>query len=333
MSELIIPPWISPETEDDEPLDEGSAVFAGAFSPGLIQRNSYGGLRTKLSRLHTVRQEEMDVLQSTLVDTDGRYNAVWSKLHRVKRGALAASELLTNGTFGSGTTGFSVSDGASLAISVMDRTMRIKRLTVVSNVTFDSPSLTVVNLAHYVARVFVRAGRGPLNYVIRAGTSVGAADLGTSATLTSAGLQTLRFIANGTVAAIGIQDLFSGKSVDDFCDIVYMSVTRCISVNGASQTGTSLIVDGISASLDSAILPGDWLTVGGELKRCVSPLHSNAAGGGLLLFKPRLFRSPLDDAPIVIVDPMGRFLVSNYKDRARFGTDAVVSYDLQLLYE
>ena len=55
MSEVLLPPWIIPEEETHELLDEGSSVFPAAFAPGIAQRQSFGELRLKMSRRHTVR--------------------------------------------------------------------------------------------------------------------------------------------------------------------------------------------------------------------------------------------------------------------------------------
>lgn len=335
MGALIIPPWIQPESEDEEPLDEASVSFQPQFAPGATQRNSYGGLRPRFVRTHTVRQEEMAVLLSTIFDTDGRYNAVHSKLHQLRRGAFTSTELVTNGTFANGTTGWSVSDAAQLEIAVSDRTLRVKRVAAGSDAFVRLAALSGFGgtFPYYVARVFVRAGRGPLRFTLRMGTTQDGNEIAESSTVTTQGLVELAGSVPGATVHLSIKDLFTTKSANDFCDVVYVSLAKCMLVNGGSQTGSALEVDQTVTSTNGILLPNDWVSIGGELKCVTAPLNTNASGQGYLRFKPQLFRSPADNSPIIITDPMGKFLISNYKKRSRFGTDAVTTYDMEHIYE
>ena len=333
MSALMIPTWIIPENEDHEWLDEGSSVFTSAFAPGLAQRQSYGGLRLKLSRLHTVRQEELGLLLSLLKDTRGRYRAVYSKVHYSNRGSMPTAELMSNNTFASGTTGWSVNTGV-VTISVMNRVLRIHRDSIASDDTVRAPSATVVSGAAYVARAYVRKGRGVMAYRFRLGTTAGASDItADSADRTTQDLGQIAGVASGTAMHFSIFDESTGKAVSDFVDSWYASITRCALVNGGSQTGDALNVDGLPASTDGLLLPGDWISVGNEIKMVTAMLGSNSAGEGYLQFTPPLVRSPLDNDPVVITDPMGKFLASNFKILNKFSTTAEVSYDLEHIYE
>lgn len=333
MAALIIPPWIVPETEDMEPLDEASVQFQPQFAPGITQRNSYGGLRPKFSRTHTVRQEEMAVLLSALMDTDGQYNAVYTKVNRLRRGSFPSTELATNGTFANGTTGWSSSDASQVTISVSDRTLRLHRVAATLSPTIQMAAVTVTNAVYYVARVFVREGRGPVQYTLRIGTTAGASDIAVSSTVTTQGMTELAGLASGTTMHLSIQDLASGKSTGDFSDVAYVSLARCPLIAGSSQTGSALIVDQAPSSTDGLLLAQDWISVGGELKQVVSAVSSNSSGQAYIRFKPQLFRSPADNSPVIVTDAMGKFLVSKFEDRNRFGLNSVASYDLAHIYE
>jgi hypothetical protein len=63
-------------------------------------------------------------------------------------------------------------------------------------------------------------------------------------------------------------------------------------VAGASQTGTSLNVDGCSDGITNWIREGDWFSVNSELKLCTADANSSRAspGGGRITisFTPRL---------------------------------------------
>lgn len=522
MSEILIPPWIIPEQETHEWLDEGSSVFRAAFAPGLAQRQSYGGVRLKLSRRHTVRGEEKAQLLSILKATRGSYNAIRTKVHFALRGSYPSSELVTNNTFASGTTGWTADTRASL--SVAERILRVQRILVdtsechVSNTTAtvtqyrpyliramfmqgrgafttfahsfissnastygsysltdyvlkrsavvpsttslqfelvdaqpsgqlagdylltnytnmaacplvdNAPNLALqsstfqtswslgnttldVNLiqapdgtttadylketavtntfgifqsgiaissaaADYTFSVFVQAGGRNWCYLgvqeqtgstsINAYFNLAAGTVGTTATganwsnlrtfVTSFGNGWYRctIVGRKTNAATALLVAISiasadntpsyagnsslgiaiwGASVAQSSVPVRLTQTTTTASSGASQTGTGLHLKGIPASSSGLLLPGDWIEINGELKQVTAALNSDASGIGYLQFEPALVRSPSDNDPVAITDPMGKFLVSNIKIDNEFGTQAKVSYDLEHIYE
>jgi hypothetical protein len=329
---LIIPPWIIPEQESHEWLDEGSSVFPAAFAPGIAQRQSFGGPRIKLSRSHRVRLDEFGMLISLLKDTRGRYEAVHSKVHFQNRGSLAAGELLTNNTFASGTSGWSVS--GELSLTVNNRILRATRTAVTTDQTLRTSVATVVSGAAYVARAFVRRGLGVMAYRFRLGTAAGLSDIATdSVDRTAQDLGQLAGVASGTSMHFSVFDESTGKSANDFVELWYASLSRCPLVNGSSQTGSTLSIDGLPASTDGLLMPGDWIGIGNELKMMTAPLNSTSTGAGVLHFSPALVRSPIDNDPVIVSDPMGKFLISNVKISNEFGTQATVTYDLEHIYE
>lgn len=72
-------------------------------------------------------------------------------------------------------------------------------------------------------------------------------------------------------------------------------------VNGASQTGSSLILDGFSAS--ATVKAGDYFTVNGELKMITADGTADGTGNLTVSFKPSLRASPADDAAITSSNP------------------------------
>ena len=73
-------------------------------------------------------------------------------------------------------------------------------------------------------------------------------------------------------------------------------------VNGASQTGTSLICDGASNST-LILKAGDYFQIGSELKMITSDVTSDGSGNATLNFSPSLRSSPSDDASIITSNP------------------------------
>ena len=106
-------------------------------------------------------------------------------------------------------------------------------------------------------------------------------------------------------------DLVAGRVAGDFQFINWASVARCALVNGASQTGAALNIDGLPVSTNALAKAGDWVEIGGELKRLVADLDSNSSGQGYLIFEPQLRTSPADNSPVIFRSPMGRFLLSD----------------------
>lgn len=528
MSEVLLPPWIVPEVETHEWLDEGSSVFRAAFAPGIAQRQSYGGLRLKLSRRHTVRGEEKAQLLSVLKQTRGAYNVLRTKVHFALRGSHSTTELLTNNTFANGTTGWS-SNHSDTSISVSDRMLRLTRAanTDVPTILNSAPS-AAVQYAPYVARAFAYQGRGQIRWDLRIRdlSDSSAVYATTVSNQLSPGMLTCAGVVLDTDPTIGIIDRNTGKIAGDYMDVSYASVVRCATVDnglnsllqsdefdttwtqtrvtvddqtaattapdgtstadaiiddstagathfvlqnvavsasvadfsfacalkagtrtraalyieedtggtnitagfnlsagtasviatgvnwadvrlfisplgngwyyccvvasktnaattirtlvlgadnatggivyngdgssrfyawratlvqsgvptrlvqttttastGTSPTGTAMHVKGLPASTNGLLLPGDWIEIGGELKQCTATLNSDAAGLGYLQFEPALVRSPANDDPVIVTDPMGKFLVSNIKIENEFGTQARVSYDLEHIYE
>lgn len=90
-------------------------------------------------------------------------------------------------------------------------------------------------------------------------------------------------------------------------------------VDGASQTGNALTVDGLSTSVTNWIRRGDYFSVDvngeHELKIATADASSDGTGDITLNFEPRLRASPLDNAAIYVQDgvlsrPQGVFQFS-----------------------
>ncbi len=74
-------------------------------------------------------------------------------------------------------------------------------------------------------------------------------------------------------------------------------------VKGAGQTGSSLLIDGLAASTNNILLPGDYFSVSGQLVMVTAPLNSDGSGEGTVYFKAALRSSPADNAPLTVTNP------------------------------
>jgi len=87
--------------------------------------------------------------------------------------------------------------------------------------------------------------------------------------------------------------------------------TSAALTSGTLQTGVGLNVKGLPASTNGLLLTGDQVQIGDQLDIVSAPLNSDAAGLGYLqLWRPQ--RSPpADNAPVIINNPMGKFMLAN----------------------
>ena len=89
-------------------------------------------------------------------------------------------------------------------------------------------------------------------------------------------------------------------------------------VAGASQTGTTLAIDGLAAG--ATLLAGDYFAVNGELKMVVANATADGTGAMTVTFEPPLRASPADNAPLTLSRPTATFMLED--DAARFITRA-----------
>lgn len=318
--DLLLDPWLRIARCRVRYLDS-TGVSSAPFT-GKIRTASLGGDRLAASVDFSTAggQDPRSTLQQArlyglLFGLRGRQNRVWMHDHSAKRrGAFCrlVVELLANPTFEDGLSSW-ISGNADLHLSVQDRMLRAYRSGLSADYSIQAGATTVVNGAAYVLRVFTYARKGPLDYRLQLGTSAGAGGIAaTGSDITAAGMQVLVGVASGSTMHASILDGISGRSVGDYYDIPYVSLTRCALVNGGSQLGSVLNIDALPASLDGAFLPGDQFQVitsrGPSLHVCTAATNSSSGGAGTLHFEPPLRAAPTDNSPVIVHQPMTRYV-------------------------
>lgn len=86
-------------------------------------------------------------------------------------------------------------------------------------------------------------------------------------------------------------------------------------VNGASQTGLTLNIDGCTPSV-LFLKAGDYLSVNSELKCMTSDAIPNGSGQVTLNFEPYLRSSPADNAPITVQKPTCTMILADVSQGA-----------------
>jgi hypothetical protein len=81
-------------------------------------------------------------------------------------------------------------------------------------------------------------------------------------------------------------------------------------INGAGQTGTAVNIDGCAASITNWMREGDFFSINGELKICISDVDSDVVGDATINFAPRLRSAPSDGSSVDTSQGTGTFLLS-----------------------
>ena len=88
--------------------------------------------------------------------------------------------------------------------------------------------------------------------------------------------------------------------------------TTSASSSGSSQSGSGIYTKGWPVSTSGLLSVGDQVELitsqGSELKIVTASLNSDAAGQAYLQFEPGLRVAPADSAPVVVFNPMGKFM-------------------------
>lgn len=215
-------------------------------------------------------------------ESRGQLNVMRVTPHAPLRGSFAATELLTNPTFESGTTGWADPTPANSSIAVQDRVLRVTRKVGGSvNPQIDPSSLpTVVQYAPYCMRGFFGRYRGApqLTAYFHDGTA-----LVTGVPSAVAGMATATQVARSTtLSQLAWYDAStSGGVADDYFDIHFTSFARCALVdNGPNMLlqseafGTSWSVARGSVSSNAVASPDGATTADNFVEDGTAGVHT-----------------------------------------------------------
>jgi len=83
-------------------------------------------------------------------------------------------------------------------------------------------------------------------------------------------------------------------------------------VNGANQSGASLVCDGATASVTNYLREGDYVSFGNELHLITADSNSDGSGNVTLSIAPPIRKSPADDTAIDYTSPVsGVFMLAS----------------------
>ena len=83
-------------------------------------------------------------------------------------------------------------------------------------------------------------------------------------------------------------------------------------VNGGSQTGSAIVLDGATASVTNWLRAGDYLSFNGQLFMSTSDVNSDGSGNVTAYIAPPMRSSPADNLAVDISAPVtGTFMLAN----------------------
>lgn len=93
------------------------------------------------------------------------------------------------------------------------------------------------------------------------------------------------------------------------------AVSGTVLVNGGSQVGSTLVVDGLTANLVNAFKAGDYIQLGtgasARLHKVLANASANSLGSVTLDIWPDLRTSPADNDPVTYLGASGQFRLTN----------------------
>lgn len=229
------------------------------------------------------------------------------------RGNWNPLDLISNGRFRDGvTTGWTAT---SATLSVNARTLKIKNPGAAQGNAYQD-----VMMEAGKPHVLLADGYRGLstNGIIEVHRTAGGFEYGTGNTAVPT---RFALLGSPTVAAMRIV-LWSGTAVNgDDTRYGGVSLTRCLQVNGAGQSGTRLNVDGGPASINAALKAGEFvcLLVGTlyQLIQLTEDFDTDSTGAGTLVFEPVLRGSPADNAAVIVRNPFVRCFLPEHMAEER----------------
>lgn len=209
-------------------------------------------------------------------------------------GTLDVSNIVNNGNFILGSTGWGEVVGAGGRITLSSGRYRLERASANVDIT-----QTVVNDSGvvYSIHVAVHEGTTDIIQVVLGGTSTNFTGSGRHVKcFTSTGSNSLivRNITNSSFVSVG--------------DII---VARAALTDGTDQTGTKINIKGLGGVAEDVVKIRDWVTINGELKRVVDVLLSTSGGLGTLVIQPPMHNLAPNNSDVIFNRPFSKYILAD----------------------
>jgi len=100
-------------------------------------------------------------------------------------------------------------------------------------------------------------------------------------------------------------------------------------VNGADQTGSSLITSGWAANQSILLEIGDYIEINGELKRVTLRAASDGSGNSTIQFQPPIRKSPANGSAVITTEPRMTMRLTSPINTASFSAPLVYAISIE----
>lgn len=231
MTDQYFPVSVGVQDEQITLMDDSTVLFRPAFARGLVQANSLGGPRLKLKRTIFVGGlDDRSALFGFLARVRGKQNPFWTSIFYTARGSFPGAELLNNGQFLNGTTGWTAASAA--ALQAVTRGMRlVANIPYNGNVLEATQNISALTLGlPYAFRVGFGAASAAIDALNNGPAIAGSALSSSSASQNNVNITSLVADTTGLTAEIVAGSggpFLSG----DFIDALYASFQQCAQVD------------------------------------------------------------------------------------------------------
>jgi hypothetical protein len=284
-------------------LVANTAAFSSPLT-GSTRTIARGGDRWACTlQFNNLTSSSRAILQAFLSQLRGQANRCYVRDHSYrKRGVFPTSNLMPaltdTGSWSKLFCTMTTTDGVARAVSTAHSAAQFGGIYATFTAILGGG---YAMRAHYTRSNTGTASMGP------------AIDVGNTANnySTAQGLKTTFAVCSSAGTSEGyalIDSTGSTMTTNDFADISYASLSRCMRVASGSQTGLGLAVDGTTASTD--LLAGDLIEYNGELNMVADTLDGSTGAGTIRLVRP-MRSSPAIYTPVIIHDPVCKMILAN----------------------
>lgn len=328
MADLIIPPWMRVSGGRFDIVSNTAA--ASSIFTGAVRTLARTGDRVKtMIRIDNASSRESAPVRALArairAGMRGQANRIWfTDPSYTRRGSFPTSELLTNNTFASGTTGWT-GDGATLTVA--DRTLRATYVNATSACGFTRSGISVTQYAPHVLRAAFSSFRGAVSTGVAQLVTTGITATGS---VSGVGMATATIVPETTTVLAEPYFSRSGSVYGDYMECPYISLARCaLADNGPNLLQRSNEIDNaywtkLNCTVDTnnAVAPDNTTTADLLRETAVNAGHQVSSTA------VTVSSSAADYAFTVCVAPSSRTWCFIEMDESSGGTSAVAYFNL-----
>lgn len=100
-------------------------------------------------------------------------------------------------------------------------------------------------------------------------------------------------------------------------------------VNGAEQTGDSIITDGWTINQPILLEIGDYIEINSELKRVTARVASDGSGNAIIPFQPPIRKSPANNSAVITTEPKMTMRLTSPVNQASLSAPVIYAVSIE----